>query len=207
MSVRPSSSPLGVLQTVALALRLQNVAAVREPVQRCSREPFAAEDFGPVLEGQVRRHDEAVAFVSRGDDVEEELSSSLARGERLRSPHRPSGASRPPAAAPNDQRARATQTGDQATDTGRNALPERGLAPATCRCRTLRNQGPSGFCVGRCGARAFSLMESAWLPAAPTPLGKGTYGNVRPTARPLEGSGSGTGMALNPQRSQKDRYQ
>ncbi len=42
LSVRPSSSSLGVLQTVALALRLQNVAAVREPVQRRSREPFAA---------------------------------------------------------------------------------------------------------------------------------------------------------------------
>jgi hypothetical protein len=79
LSVRPSSSPLGVLQTVALALRLQNVAAVREPVQRRSREPFAAQDFGPVLEGQVRCHDQAVAFVGRRDDVAEEFGPGLAR--------------------------------------------------------------------------------------------------------------------------------
>jgi hypothetical protein len=70
-SVRPPTSPLGVLEPVALALGLQNVAAVREPVQRRACEPFAAENVGPVLEGQVGRDDQAVAFVRGGDDVEE----------------------------------------------------------------------------------------------------------------------------------------
>jgi hypothetical protein len=46
----------------------------------------------------------------------------------------------PPAAAPHDQRARATQQRDQATDAGRNALPERGLAPAARLRRPLRDQ-------------------------------------------------------------------
>ena len=55
------------------------MAAVREPVQRRSREPFAAQDFGPVLEGQVRCHDQAVAFVGRRDDVAEEFGPGLAR--------------------------------------------------------------------------------------------------------------------------------
>ena len=34
---------------------------VREPVQNGSRQSLAAEYFGPLLEGQVRRHDHAVA--------------------------------------------------------------------------------------------------------------------------------------------------
>jgi hypothetical protein len=54
---------------------------VGEPVQRRSGEPFAAQDLGPALERQVRRHDHAVAFVGRRDDIEEELGSGLARGD------------------------------------------------------------------------------------------------------------------------------
>jgi hypothetical protein len=78
-SVRPPTSPLGVLEPVALALGLQNVAAVSKPVQRRAGEPFAAENLGPVLEGQVRRDDQAIAFVRGGDDVEEQFRPSLAR--------------------------------------------------------------------------------------------------------------------------------
>jgi hypothetical protein len=43
-------------------------------------------------------------------------------------------------AAPNDQRARATQPGDQTTDTGRQALLERGFTPQACLRRPLRDQ-------------------------------------------------------------------
>ena len=51
-----------------------------EPIERGTGEAFAAEDFGPVLEGQVRGHDQAVPFVGRGDDVEQEFGSGLAGG-------------------------------------------------------------------------------------------------------------------------------
>jgi hypothetical protein len=48
--------------------------------------------------------------------------------------------SRPSGSAPNNEQLRAAQQGDQATDTGRNTLPERGVAPATRLCRPLRDQ-------------------------------------------------------------------
>ena len=67
------------MEPIALALGLQNVAAVGEPVQRYAGEPFTAENLGPVLEGQVRRDDQAVAFVCGGNDVEEQFRPSLAR--------------------------------------------------------------------------------------------------------------------------------
>jgi outer membrane protein assembly factor BamB len=45
---------LGIFEPIALAGRLQDVAAMGQPVQRRTREPLAAEHFGPLLEGQVR---------------------------------------------------------------------------------------------------------------------------------------------------------
>ena len=53
---------------------------MREPGHRRSREPFAAKAFGPVLEWQVGRADQAIAVVRRSDDVEEQLGPRLARG-------------------------------------------------------------------------------------------------------------------------------
>ncbi len=51
-----------------------------EPIERGTGEAFAAEDFGPVFERQVRRHDQAVPFVGGGDDVEQQFGSGLAGG-------------------------------------------------------------------------------------------------------------------------------
>ena len=72
------SSTFGVLEAVAFALGLQDVATVGEAVQRRSREPFAAQHLGPVLERQVRGHDQAVALVGRGDHVEQQFRPGLA---------------------------------------------------------------------------------------------------------------------------------
>ena len=63
------------MQPVALTPGFQDVAAVGESVQGGSRQPFAAEDFGPVLERQVGRHDQAVALVCRGDHVEQHIGA------------------------------------------------------------------------------------------------------------------------------------
>ncbi len=56
---------------VVVALRLENIAAVRESVEGYSREPLAAEQFDPLLEGQVGGHDQALPLVSRAEDGEE----------------------------------------------------------------------------------------------------------------------------------------
>ena len=41
---------MGLLQAVTVAVGFEDVAAVREPIERGTGEAFAAEDFGPVFE-------------------------------------------------------------------------------------------------------------------------------------------------------------
>ena len=43
------------LETVALAVHLQDVDVVGEPVQQRAVEPFGAEDPGPFIDGKVGR--------------------------------------------------------------------------------------------------------------------------------------------------------
>lgn len=76
-----TSSAFGILEPVAFALGLEDVAAMGQPVEGGAGQAFAAQDFGPVLERQIRRHDKTAALVRPGDDVEEELSSGLAGGD------------------------------------------------------------------------------------------------------------------------------
>ena len=59
-----------VLKAVAFVFGLQDMTAMGQPIQRCSGEPFASEDLCPVLEREVRRHDEAVPLVGSRDDIE-----------------------------------------------------------------------------------------------------------------------------------------
>ena len=42
-----------LLEAVAVAVHLQDVYVVGEPVEQGAGQPFRAEDFGPFLEGQV----------------------------------------------------------------------------------------------------------------------------------------------------------
>ena len=49
-----------------------------EAVESGSGQSFAAENFGPVFEGQVRRDDDAVAFVRGADDIEQEFGADFA---------------------------------------------------------------------------------------------------------------------------------
>ena len=44
--------PAAALEAVALAVHLQDVHVVGEPVQHRSGEAFRAEDLGPLVEGQ-----------------------------------------------------------------------------------------------------------------------------------------------------------
>ena len=67
-----------VLETVALAAGLEDVAAMRQPVECRARESLAAEHLGPILERQVGRHDQTRSLVSGADDVEQQLSTQLA---------------------------------------------------------------------------------------------------------------------------------
>ena len=60
---RPALPSPGIFEPVALALRLEDVAAVREAVEGGPCEPLAAEHLGPLLEGEIRGHDQALPLV------------------------------------------------------------------------------------------------------------------------------------------------
>ena len=72
------------MEAVAFALGLEDVAAVGEPVERGAGQAFAAEDLGPVLERQVRRHDQAVPLIRSGDHVKQEFGSPTSSRPRCR---------------------------------------------------------------------------------------------------------------------------
>jgi hypothetical protein len=76
-----SRSGPGILEPVALALGLDDVAAVVEPVKRRPGEALGAEDLCPGLEGEIARDDQARALVGGREDVEEQLSIDLGGGD------------------------------------------------------------------------------------------------------------------------------
>ena len=64
---------LSVLESVTLAAGLEDVAAVRQPVKRSARQPFATEHLGPILEWQVGRHNQTCPLVGGADNVEQQF--------------------------------------------------------------------------------------------------------------------------------------
>ena len=66
-----------LLQPEAVAVHLQDVDVVGEPIEQGSCEAFGSEDFGPLLEGQVRGDQSGAAFIALAEHLEEQLGSGL----------------------------------------------------------------------------------------------------------------------------------
>jgi len=63
----------GFLQQIAFAIGFEDVDAVGQPVQQGSDQTLAAQQFSPLIEGQIGGHDQAGAFVGPTHHVEEQL--------------------------------------------------------------------------------------------------------------------------------------
>ena len=61
----------------ALVAGVDDVRSVGEPVDDGLREPRVGEHLGPFPERQVGREDQAAAFVSLGEDLEDELGGTV----------------------------------------------------------------------------------------------------------------------------------
>jgi hypothetical protein len=70
-----------LLEAVAVAVHLQDVDMMGEPVQQCAGEPFGTEDFGPFLEWQVACHQCGGAFIALTEGLEEQLGAGLGQGD------------------------------------------------------------------------------------------------------------------------------
>ena len=157
----------GVPQPVALPARLEDRAAVRQPVQRRPGQPLAAQHLRPLLERQVRRHDHARPLVGRADHVEEQLRPGLARRHvpqlvedqqvQLRQPGPASG----PAAAPRGPPSAASP----ARSPGRTAPACPGRTPR----RPAPSPGASCPCPGRRPAGGSPAARRSRTGPAPAP--------------------------------------
>ena len=70
------------MESVTFPFRLDDLAAMRQPVERGAGEAFRAEDFGPILKWQVGRHHDARALIGGGDHIKEQLGTDL-RGRHV----------------------------------------------------------------------------------------------------------------------------
>ena len=71
----------GFPEPVALAVHLEDRAAVGEPVQQRRGHAFALEDLSPLAERQVARDQDAAAFVPVGEDLEQQLHPRAAEAD------------------------------------------------------------------------------------------------------------------------------
>ena len=69
------------LEPVALAVHLQDMDAVGEPVQQRAGEAFRTEHPGPLIEGQVGGDQDGPALVALAEDLEEEVSPGGGQGD------------------------------------------------------------------------------------------------------------------------------
>ncbi len=61
------------LEPVAPAVHFQDVDVVGEPVQQGSGEAFRAEDFRPLVEGEIGGYKDGSPLVALAEDLEEQL--------------------------------------------------------------------------------------------------------------------------------------
>ena len=69
------------LETVAVAVHLQDVAMVGEAVQQGPGEPLRPEDLGPLVEGKVGGHQDGAPLVSLAEDLEEQFRPGGGQGD------------------------------------------------------------------------------------------------------------------------------
>ena len=71
-----------VLETVAVAVHLQDVNVVGEPVKQSAGEPLGAEHVGPLVEGQVGGDQDGAPLVALGEDLEGQFRSGGRQGDK-----------------------------------------------------------------------------------------------------------------------------
>ena len=85
MTVRYASSRLlpAALESVALAVYLQDVDVMGEPVQQCPGEALRAEDLGPFVERKVGGHHCGSPLVALAEDLEEEFRPGRGQWDKV----------------------------------------------------------------------------------------------------------------------------
>ena len=75
------SALLAALEAVAVAVHLQDVDVVGEPVQQRAGEALRTEDLGPLIEGQVGGDQDGAPLVALAEDLEEQFRHGGGQGD------------------------------------------------------------------------------------------------------------------------------
>jgi hypothetical protein len=67
----PLGSLLGLPESEAFSVSFNEVHSVGETVEQCSGETLTAEDFGPVLKGEIGGDHEAMELIGPSEYLEE----------------------------------------------------------------------------------------------------------------------------------------
>jgi hypothetical protein len=65
-----SSALLALFETIAVAFHLEDVDAVREPIDQRTGKPLGAEDAGPFVDRPIAGEDGGAALVALGEQLE-----------------------------------------------------------------------------------------------------------------------------------------
>ena len=68
---------LVVFEAIAVAVQLEDVDVMGQPVEQRASHPFGAEDLGPFVEGQIRGHARRCVLVALGEDLDQQLGAGL----------------------------------------------------------------------------------------------------------------------------------
>ena len=69
-----------LFEAEALSVHLQDMDMVGEAVEEGPGEPFRAEVFSPLVEGQVGGNQDRSAFIALTEDLDEQLGAGLGQG-------------------------------------------------------------------------------------------------------------------------------
>ena len=68
---------LAVFEAIAVAVQLEDVDVMGQPVEQRASHPFGAEDLGLFVEGQIRGHARRCVLVALGEDLDQQLGAGL----------------------------------------------------------------------------------------------------------------------------------
>ena len=69
--------PAALIEPETVAIHLEDVDVVRQPVEQRARQPLGTERLGPLVERQVAGHQGRAALVALAEDLEEQLGAGL----------------------------------------------------------------------------------------------------------------------------------
>src|ERR1700675_3510478 len=74
--VRAGSAALALLEAVAVAVHLEDVDVVSEPVWETTGQALGGDHAGPLVEGQIAGDDGGAALVALAEDLEQQLGAA-----------------------------------------------------------------------------------------------------------------------------------